>query len=103
MATSRQDDEREKENEVMQKKIGIRYCGGCNPRYNRGALVKRITEKYRELSIEVAKEGKAYDLLLVVGGCSSCCASYKQFQPTQILKIWTDQEALLKDCLNNLS
>ena len=24
------------------RQIGVRYCGGCNPRYDRVALVKRI-------------------------------------------------------------
>jgi len=84
------------------KKMGIRYCGGCNPRYDRGALVKRITEKHPELNIESAKEGVAYDLLLVVGGCSSCCASYEQFQAAEILKIWTDQDDLPAEWVGDL-
>ena len=25
-------------------KVAFRYCGGCTPRYDRGSLVKRLTE-----------------------------------------------------------
>jgi len=36
------------------KKVGIRYCGGCNPRFDRGAMVKRICEKHPEWEASVA-------------------------------------------------
>ena len=74
------------------KKVGIRYCGGCNPRFDRGAMVKRICEKHPEWEASVAGQGVDYDLLLVVGGCSSCCAAYEQFTAGRVLKIWTDLE-----------
>ncbi len=71
-------------------KVGIRYCGGCNSRYDRGAMVKRITEKHPEWAWENAREGSVYDLLLVIGGCSACCAAYEQFSAGKVLKLWTD-------------
>lgn len=71
-------------------KVGIRYCGGCNPRYDRGAMVKRITQKHPEWIWEPAREEQQYDLLLVIGGCSACCAAYEQFEANQVLKLWTD-------------
>ena len=74
------------------QKVGIRYCGGCNSRYDRGAFVKRITAKHPDLEFEIAKEGCMYDWLLVVGGCSSCCASYEQFDAGKIIKITEDTD-----------
>ena len=73
-------------------KVGIRYCGGCNPRYDRGAMVKRITEKHPEWDAGVAREGVDYDLLLVIGGCTACCAAYEQFRASRIIKMWSDAE-----------
>ena len=75
-------------------KVAFRYCGGCNPRYDRGALVKRLTEKHPEWDAEIAAEGTCYDLLIVVGGCSSCCAAWEQFTADRVVKVWTDLEDL---------
>lgn len=72
------------------RKVAVRYCGGCNPRYDRGAMVKRITEKHPEWDVENAREGEDYDLLLVIGGCSACCAAYEQFTASNVMKLWTD-------------
>lgn len=70
--------------------VGIRYCGGCNPRYDRGTMVKRIAAKHPEWAVENAREGNRYDLLLVIGGCSACCAAYEQFTADRVVKLWTD-------------
>ncbi len=75
--------------------VGVRYCGGCNSRYNRGAMVKRLCGKHPEWESENAKEGREYDLLLVIGGCSSCCAAYDQFDAKKVIKIWEDIEEII--------
>ena len=61
-------------------KVGIKYCGGCNPRYDRAAYVKVLCARHPDWDWEYAQEGVLYDLLLVVGGCTSCCAGYDQYQ-----------------------
>lgn len=76
------------------KKVGFRYCGGCNPRYDRGGMVRRIMAKHPEWETGVAAEGVDYDLLVVVGGCSACCAAYEQYQAKEVLKVWEDLEDL---------
>lgn len=80
-----------------QVKVGIRYCGGCNSRYDRGAMVKRIIKKHPEWDAGVAREGIDYDLLLVIGGCSACCAAYEQFSARQVRKLWTDVDDIPAD------
>ncbi len=74
------------------KKIGVRFCGGCNPRYDRGRAFEKIREmKASEAEFEIAREGSVYDELLVIGGCSSCCASYEQFSYTgRLVKMWDE-------------
>ncbi|MDR1028939.1 MAG: hypothetical protein LBL63_05915 [Clostridiales Family XIII bacterium] len=64
-------------------RVGVKFCGGCNPRYDRNAAYEEIrdhfaagqTESARDAVFEYAEEGASYDLLLVVGGCANCCAS----------------------------
>ena len=61
-------------------KIGIKYCGGCNPRFDRGAIYHTIQSRLEEAHFEHAKEGVNYDALLVISGCLSACASYQQYK-----------------------
>ncbi len=69
-------------------KIGIKYCGGCNPRYDRGEHVKALRETHPEQDWEYVKEENFYDLLLVVCGCGSCCAGYGQHKYGKLRKLW---------------
>ena len=66
------------------KRIGVRFCGGCNPRYDRGAAYRRIAAAVEaaaadRIALEHAVEGTVYDGLLIIGGCQACCAGYDQF------------------------
>lgn len=60
--------------------IGIKYCGGCNPRYDRGSIVLKLRDKYPEFNIEVGRENVLYDIVLVLCGCTSCCANHENLQ-----------------------
>ena len=75
-------------------KIGVRFCGGCNPRYDRGAFYNEIIECYPDHDFEIAKEGVSYDHLVVIGGCSSCCAEYRQFTFSTFDKVWAADHKL---------
>ena len=57
------------------RRIGVRYCGGCNPRYDRVALVKRIGGFFPEAEFVTAQAGVKYPAVLVVCGCPSRCAN----------------------------
>ncbi len=54
--------------------VGIKYCGGCNPRYDRGGLVARLKGALPDVDFEPVRPDKVYDLLLVVSGCHVACA-----------------------------
>ena len=73
-------------------KIGVRFCGGCNPRYDRGRAFETIrAARAAEADFEIAREGRSYDRLLVIGGCPSCCASYEQFSARSgAVKMWDE-------------
>jgi hypothetical protein len=85
-------------------KCGVRFCGGCNSRFDRGDVYTRIRKRLEdEISFEYAQEGTIYDVLLVIGGCTNCCASYSQFSAKHgIVKIYDSNDVektiqILKD------
>lgn len=54
--------------------IGVRYCGGCNPRYDRVALVRRLESFFPEAEVVAAEPGRSYPAVLVACGCTARCA-----------------------------
>lgn len=59
--------------------LAVKYCGGCNCSYDRVAMVERLRREFPDLTVVNAEgrdgEGEA-DLVLVVCGCNSVCASH---------------------------
>jgi len=70
--------------------VGVKFCGGCNPRYDRGKALETIKKGLEEnAEIVIAEEGVEYDFLLIIGGCTNCCASYSQYKTKHDpIKIW---------------
>lgn len=54
-------------------KVCYRYCGGCNPRYDRAAFVARLTAALPQLSFSFCGPESSPDLLLYVSGCPAAC------------------------------
>jgi 4-hydroxybutyrate CoA-transferase len=55
--------------------IQVKYCGGCNPRYERSGLIRLIRDDFPEVNIVYETPAEA-DFVLVVCGCSVRCASH---------------------------
>lgn len=72
-------------------KCGVRFCGGCNPRYDRGKAFEEIKNSITNMDFLHAVEGEDYDKLLVIGGCTNCCASYDQYRiKGNVYKMWDE-------------
>ena len=56
------------------KRIGVRYCGGCNPRYDRVALVKKLASLLLQAELVPAQPGEGYTGAVLVCGCPNRCA-----------------------------
>jgi len=78
-----------------QLKIRVKYCGGCNPRYDRVALVKRIEERLSGKAALVGAEGNGISLVLAVVGCSIACADLAPFAGLEIRVITCPEDAEL--------
>lgn len=57
----------------------VKFCGGCNPRFDRGAAYKRITSALADVaSFSLPADGKQYDVLLILRGCTGCPYLYEE-------------------------
>lgn len=57
-------------------KIGLKYCGGCNPNYERSHIVKRARAEYPQAVFAPYDPEDAYDLVLMICGCLEECTSF---------------------------
>lgn len=75
-------------------KYGIKFCGGCNPRYERGKLFNRLKEELSpKITFGNAKEDELYDGLIVFCGCTNCCAAYKHIQTkSDPILVWNERQ-----------
>jgi len=55
-------------------KTALKYCGGCNPRYDRGAFLTELRADFPQLTVVDAAETP--DFVLVLCGCPSRCADH---------------------------
>jgi len=85
-------------------KVGLKYCGGCNPEYDRVSLVKHIQESLHDKVAFVTLESDRVGLILAVEGCSTACADLSAFQGVEIRVITTIDGAkrFIKEIRNRL-
>ena len=74
-------------------KIGIKYCGGCNPYYDRVALVRQIGNRLDGLIEIVSPANDDVDLVLAVEGCNTACAELSSFEGKKIRVITKSEDA----------
>jgi hypothetical protein len=72
--------------------VGVKFCGGCNPRYDRMKAFETIKgglEKDVAIKFEYASEGGAYDALLLLSGCTNRCADLSGFTyGGRLVSVW---------------
>jgi len=69
---------------------GVKFCGGCNSRYERMDALKDIKSALEgRVNFEYANEEGSYDFILVIGGCTNRCASFTQYKfQREVIKMW---------------
>ncbi|HMM22556.1 MAG TPA: hypothetical protein PKA10_17675 [Selenomonadales bacterium] len=60
----------------MRKRISIKFCGGCNPRIDRGSVAEEIKRYGLENGIEILYNSLDADLIIFLSGCSANCAGH---------------------------
>lgn len=54
-------------------KIGVKYCGGCNPQFQRSNAFKIIENSLKNAVFQYYSPKDSYDIILVIFGCASQC------------------------------
>ncbi|MBP7342291.1 MAG: hypothetical protein KA957_08270 [Syntrophaceae bacterium] len=60
-------------------RIGLKYCGGCKPHYDRVQAVALIRERLQEKIELVSHEDPDTKGILVVAGCETACVDMAPF------------------------
>lgn len=70
----------------------VKFCGGCNPFYDRGAVYRRISSQLAGVAeFSYAESGGHYDVLLILRGCTGCSYQYEDISAKHRI-ICTNQE-----------
>ena len=52
-------------------KVRVKYCGGCNPRYDRKAEVARLRAAFPDIEFAETGDEGPFDHVVVICGCSA--------------------------------
>jgi hypothetical protein len=55
-------------------KVGIQFCGGCNPRIDRGQIALDLQQTLAGMGFEVVFNRPDADIVVFLSGCLSGCA-----------------------------
>jgi hypothetical protein len=77
----------------------VKFCGGCNPRYDRGAALAVVKEHFgADLRFAYAEEGKPCDLLLYIAGCVNRCTALLAYPSERGLVVLWDEGQIREVC-----
>ncbi len=65
-------------------RIGLKYCGGCNPRYDRVQAVGYLRERLQGTVELVSYEDPDIAGVLVVAGCPTACVDPEPFKERSV-------------------
>jgi len=78
--------------------VGLRYCGGCNPRYDRVAAVERLRAQLPKVGLCPAAPGQG--IVLVVCGCLVRCADVSDLDGRLV---WLCSETQWEEAVHQLT
>ena len=58
---------------MIKKKIALKYCGGCNPTFDRVGYVKKIQSAAGKQIDWTTLDDKEWEEILLIQGCSTAC------------------------------
>jgi len=56
------------------KRIGVKYCGGCNPSYERVEMVERIKFRFNDQFLFLRHDDPELEVMVLMSGCQRACA-----------------------------
>ncbi len=83
----------------IRTKIGVKYCGGCNPVYERTEMIEWVQAQLRDEILFLRHDEQGLDGLILVNGCPCSCAA-KDLSRKEIffysITAESDREALIQ-------
>lgn len=64
---------------IRRIKIGVKYCGGCSPKYDRVALVNTVKRALSDSCEFVSWEDPTAGHILIAAGCDTACVDIGPF------------------------
>ena len=58
----------------MKKRIGVKYCGGCNPTYERVEIIEKVKFRLGDQFFFCQVGNEEGEALVLVSGCPRACA-----------------------------
>jgi len=79
-------------------KIGLKFCGGCNPNYDRGLMAEKIRNALDDKADFINIIDNNVDMVVSIQGCDVSCADLKPYQDsnTIIINSIADAETFIK-------
>lgn len=62
------------------KRIGLKYCGGCNPSYDRVEYVRAIQEAAGDRIAWVSLDEGGFTTVMLVCGCDKQCVEMAEYE-----------------------
>jgi sulfite reductase beta subunit-like hemoprotein len=63
------------------RKVGIKYCGGCNPSYERVEMIQQVQSLLKDRFTFSIHDQQDLDIMLLVSGCPRACANKNSNHP----------------------
>lgn len=76
----------------LKVRIGLKYCGGCSPKYDRIETVDDIKKKFSDRVTFVSYEDPDVDCILIIAGCPTACVDRDPFRDIKTIVIASDQD-----------
>jgi hypothetical protein len=73
--------------------VGVKYCGGCNPRYDRVAVAEALMARLGREIQWLSPAAREVNLVLAIEGCQTACADLSPFEGMEIRVITCPEEA----------
>ena len=87
-------------------KVRVKYCGGCNPRFDREAEFERLEVAFPDAEFVVMGDDEGpFDYVIVLCGCPAACASHEDLHGAHGKTVVTSEEECrpLQDILRAIS
>lgn len=75
-------------------RIGIKFCGGCNPEFDRGSMANRIVEVLKGKAKVVSLQEGEVDCVIAIQGCPTACADLDPFSDLLVYRITSEEEVV---------